>query len=71
VVVNLTVKLDKPDIQLQVNDNEVKSGGEETSTNKETRRGEVIELADDVNMGVNWLVSWFGKCMRKERILGR
>jgi hypothetical protein len=51
VVVNLTVKLDNPDIQLQVNDEEVKSGAKETSTNKETKRGEVIELADDGEYG--------------------
>ena len=49
VVVNLTVKLDNPDIQMHVN-NEVKSGAE-TSTNKEMKREEVIELPDDGEYG--------------------
>ena len=53
VVVNLKVKLDtsNPDIQMQVND-EVKSGAEtSTSTNKEERSGEVIEFPDDGEYG--------------------
>ena len=46
VVVRLTVKLDKPDIQSQVKDESV-----ETSLNEEKKRREFIELPDDGEYG--------------------
>lgn len=50
VVVKLTVKLDNPDTQMQVND-EVKSGAKTSTNKKETRKREVIELPDDGEYG--------------------
>jgi hypothetical protein len=53
VVVNLKVKLDKPDIQMQPNDEVKILGAAETSTStyKEKRREEVIDLPDDGEYG--------------------
>jgi len=47
VVVHLTVKVDKPDIETQVKDESV----EETSLNEEKMRREPIELPDDGEYG--------------------